>query len=155
MLLLPEEAWNQLSELSTLIEEVGSLPESACHWRLAFVPEEQPIGNETHSPNLTGTSVHVPGPDEVKPIAVGQLLYSLWAGIRAQECSNDISATFASRQAGGRKTHDAETLVMDIVQAEDVQQLPFIGSYDYKAFAVSNLSWPLKLCLILGFLRSL
>ena len=117
LLLLPVEIWDQLADLLNLIEAVGTWPPDMHHWKITFIPKEG-----------TGT---VPAPEEVRPIAVGAVLYRLWAKLRTDACSYDISATFGTRQGGGKGTFDAETLLSDALVAEDVQNPSFMASYDF------------------------
>ena len=118
---LPNAALQQLADLLNLVEDVGVWPDEMYHWRIVFISKE-------------GTAA-IPRPPEGRPIAIAQLLYRMWASVRAEQCSKGVSSTFDSRQAGGKGLQGAETLLFDVVAAEDVHDMPFMGSYDFlKAF---------------------
>lgn len=77
LLLLPDMAWERLTELLLQVEQVGKWPAPLVQWRLTFLPKV--------SADKTGvTHYHVA---KVRPIAIGSLIYRAWSKHRFAQIS--------------------------------------------------------------------
>ena len=120
LFLLPLDAWERLAEILRAIEKRGVWPDICVNWRVACIPKAGKDG--------------VPQPDSLRPIAIGQVIYRMWASIRAKSVASSLSRQFGAKQAGGKGTLDAETMVLDFFLNQDIDGHDFAASLDFDKF---------------------
>ena len=86
ILLLPPEAIQQLVELFATFESSKTWPSTLLHWKLAFLPKPH--------------KDVIPHAGQMRPIAVGHVLYRIWSRIRllqTQQLFTPFLAPFQSK----------------------------------------------------------
>ena len=118
---LPAEALDRLTALLAACEECGRFPTNMRHWRVVFIPKKR-----------KGKIASV---DELRPIAVGPIVYRLWSRVRMQALMGSLSSSLLPSQGGGIRGHDAETLLASFHLDFPPDQWPHGVMLDYaKAF---------------------
>ena len=100
-LFCPDALWEGLQTLLNICEELGQWPEATTHWRVVCIPKA----------NAGSEAVEV---DKVRPIAIGPILYRMYAGVRAKQLSPLIGSRLAAGHAGGNQGADAQVQLLDM-----------------------------------------
>ena len=120
LLLLPDMAWERLTELLLQVEQVGQWPAPLVQWRLTFLPKV--------SAAKTGVT-HVA---KVRPIAIGSLIYRAWSKHRFAQISPGLVGLLHQRQVGGLPGIGAEMMLAALQNQTDAATHPYGMSLDYK-----------------------
>ena len=129
---LPAEALERLAALLADCEERDRFPANMRHWRIAFIPKKR--------------KGKIASMDELRPIAVGPIVYRLWSRVCLQSVSDSLSSSLLPTQGGGVQGHDAETetLVTSLHLDFPPAQWPYGVMLDFsKAFILPmlNFAW--------------
>lgn len=84
LLELPQQSLIRLSEFLLLCERRGAWPAALTHWAIKFIPKKKGVG----PPSL----------DEVRPVAVGPVVYRVWSAVRLRDLSSHLSGLFDRHQ---------------------------------------------------------
>ena len=97
---LPDEALTRLADLLNLCEREGRFPDDMLHWKIAFLPKKR--------------QGKIASLGDVRPVAVGPIVYRLWARLRLQAVRDALSTCLLHTQGGGVRGQDAQTLVLSL-----------------------------------------
>lgn len=100
---LPQTGWSRLADVLRLCERSGRWPAVCKIWRLCFIPKTK--GDGAHKPTEAL---------QVRPIAVGNMVYRLWGRLRLQEISPSLRNHLAPFQSGGCAGADVESLLVSM-----------------------------------------
>jgi hypothetical protein len=127
LLLLPPPAWDRLVQLFAAVEASGAWPNAFYDWRVTFIPKGS--GDKP-------CHVH-----DVRPIAVGALLYRIWAKVRfghaAKAWGSDLLHPL---QVGGLPGLDAESLLVALANEAGPDSHPYGVSLDFRK-AFDSVDW--------------
>ena len=98
---LPDEPLSRLADILNLCERQNRCPSDLSHWKVAVIPKKR-----------KGKLASV---GDVRPAAVGALVYRLWARLQLQAVRDVLSTCLLKTQGGGVRGQDAETLVMSCI----------------------------------------
>ena len=98
---LPPEGWDRLAQLLNRCEEKSEWPTSLKVWKLVFIPKGKSDSAQTATDAL-----------QVRPIAVGSLIYRLWGKVRLQQLAPHLTNHLAPFQSGGNAGPDVESMLV-------------------------------------------
>lgn len=131
LLLLPDIALSRLAELYSCFEKSGEWPRAMIHWRLAFLPKAKKNS--------------IPTPEEMRPIAIGHVLYRLWARVRLLHVQSHVKQFLAPFQSGYQGP-SCQDLFLSWDQEFEPDQYGYCGALDYtKAFDSLDYSLPVAI----------
>ena len=131
LLLLPQEAIKQLAELFTAFETSKTWPSTMLHWKLAFLPKP-------HKDDI-------PQASQMRPIAVGHVLYRIWSRIRLVQVQHLFTPLLAPFQSGSQGPGCLD-LFISWDQEFPPENFGFCAALDYtKCFDSLDYNLPLAL----------
>ena len=86
LLMLPEIAIARLADLYICFAKGGVWPRAMLHWKLVFLPKTK--------------KGRFPTPEEMRPIAIGHILYRIWARVRLVHTQSHVKQFLAPYQSG-------------------------------------------------------
>lgn len=121
LVLLPEDALARLAQLLSAIETQGRWPQPLLHWKVTFLPKPRPPGQ-------------VAGLGDVRPIAVGPVIYRLWSSLRLKQVQPSLHGLLSPGPAGHRGL-DVDNIILSLDLAFDSESYPYGAALDFqKAF---------------------
>ena len=100
---LPPEGWDRLAQLLNRCEEKSEWLTSLKVWKLVFIPKGKSDSAQTATDAL-----------QVRPIAVGSLIYRLWGKVRLQQLAPHLTNHLAPFQSGGNAGPDVESMLVSL-----------------------------------------
>eukprot|EP00435_Cladocopium_sp_Y103_P075840 s59_g66.t1 len=143
---LPQDALTRLSEVLMAIETQGRWPQPLLHWKVTFIPKPRPPGQ-------------VAGLGDVRPIAVGPVVYRLWSSLRLKHVQPSLHGLLSAGPTGHRGP-DVQNILLSLDLAYDAESYPYGVALDFaKAFdscdyhlctnLLRHLGLPLQIILLL------
>ena len=134
LLSLPACAWARLCDILHLVKATGQWPSSSLrNWRVTFLPK----GSKDRA-----SHVH-----DVRPIAVGLLVYRVWSKVRFRQVADFWRDLLHPLQLGGRSGMDAEALVVALLNEASHSSHLFGVSMDFRK-AFDSVHWSTALMLM-------
>ena len=131
LLLLPEVALARLAELFSCFENAGAWPRTFLHWKTVFLPKVK----KDRLPTL----------EEMRPIAIGHILYRIWARVRLLHVQSHFKQFLAPFQAGFQGP-SCQDLFLSLDQEFPPDTYGYCATLDYaKAFDSLDYSLPVAL----------
>lgn len=136
ILLLPPEAIQQLVELFATFESSKTWPSTLLHWKLAFLPKPH--------------KDVIPHAGQMRPIAVGHVLYRIWSRIRLIQTQQLFTPFLAPFQSGSQGS-GCQDLFISWDQEFPPENFGFCAALDYtKCFDSLDYNIPLALFELCG-----